>query len=131
MQQEQCMIFVSLIVFHTCGSIFGLSGTNLNVSIFGHAAENNSVQLSLVNRYTQYPYIHIKNINNKPSNSFLSTNIHSLDYNIIIFNSLLINDYSESNGLESFNSIVIELKYLVTNLEEEIVKRNTYHLQAV
>ncbi|KAF0431632.1 hypothetical protein F8M41_005370 [Gigaspora margarita] len=95
------------------------------------AAGGDSVQLSLVNRYTQYPYIHIENINNKPNDSFLSTNIHSLDYDIIMFNPLLINDYSESNELESFNSMVDKLKYLVTNLEEEIVKGNTHHLQAV
>ncbi|CAG8852213.1 27560_t:CDS:2, partial [Gigaspora margarita] len=37
---------------------------------------------------------------------------------------------SLSNESESFNSMVDELKYLVTNLKEEIVKGNTHHLQA-
>ncbi|RIB13409.1 hypothetical protein C2G38_2197945 [Gigaspora rosea] len=98
------------------------------------ATGGDSVQLSLVNRYSQYPYIYIENINNKPGDSFLNTNNtndHSLDYDNITFNPLLINDYSEHNELESFKSMVDKLKYLVTNLEEEIVKENTRHLQAV
>ncbi|CAG8674517.1 6142_t:CDS:1, partial [Ambispora gerdemannii] len=87
-------------------------------------AGGNSIHLSSVRRYTQYPYIYLAHINTK--SSIIESNWSNIDSNLnnnIDIGSLLllILSNNENDASDQFQQMVNELKNLAANLQNEII----------
>ncbi|CAG8832361.1 37109_t:CDS:1, partial [Racocetra persica] len=97
-------------------------------------AGGNSIKLTSIHRYTRYPFVYIEHVNTKPLDSStieLDISSNSDNSHNFSFSHIFSDINSEDNVLDSFQLMVNDLKYLVTDLEKEIANGNNRHLKVV